>query len=64
MMLDTCSKMPRYMSKMFQFLFQACAAYCFITVPSLQSVLAQLHLYLISGQTALLNQCHSQGIFI
>ncbi|XP_052791278.1 VPS35 endosomal protein-sorting factor-like [Mya arenaria] len=40
---------------------RACAAYCFITVPSLQSVFSQMQLYLLSGQVALLNQCYSQG---
>ncbi|KAK6187960.1 hypothetical protein SNE40_005876 [Patella caerulea] len=40
---------------------RACAAYCFITIPSLQSVYSQLQLYLLSGQVALLNQCFSQG---
>ncbi|GFO28655.1 upf0505 protein c16orf62-like protein [Plakobranchus ocellatus] len=40
---------------------RACAAYSFITIPSLQSVFSQLQLYLISGQVALLNQCYSQA---
>ncbi|KAL3877496.1 hypothetical protein ACJMK2_035196 [Sinanodonta woodiana] len=40
---------------------RACAAYCFITIPSLQSVYSQLQLYLLSGQVALLNQCYSQA---
>ncbi|BFZ02646.1 hypothetical protein BsWGS_05685 [Bradybaena similaris] len=40
---------------------RACAAFCFITIPSLQSVFSQLQLYLLSGQVALLNQCYSQG---
>ncbi|KAL8591014.1 hypothetical protein ACOMHN_021779 [Nucella lapillus] len=40
---------------------RACAAYSFITIPSLQSVYHQLLLYLVSGQVALLNQCYSQG---
>ncbi|XP_062589752.1 VPS35 endosomal protein-sorting factor-like [Saccostrea cucullata] len=40
---------------------RACAAYCFITIPSLQSPMAQLQLYLLSGQCALLNQCYSQA---
>ncbi|XP_052071007.1 VPS35 endosomal protein-sorting factor-like [Mytilus californianus] len=40
---------------------RACAAYCFITVPSLQSQTSQLQLYLLSGQVALLNQCFSQA---
>ncbi|XP_056017683.1 VPS35 endosomal protein-sorting factor-like [Ostrea edulis] len=40
---------------------RACAAYCFITIPSLQSPMSQLQLYLLSGQCALLNQCHSQA---
>ncbi|EEC15414.1 esophageal cancer associated protein, putative, partial [Ixodes scapularis] len=39
----------------------ACAAYCFITIPSLNSVLGRLELYLLSGQVALLNQCLSQA---
>ncbi|CAH1794199.1 unnamed protein product [Owenia fusiformis] len=40
---------------------RACAAYCFITIPSLHGVFARLNLYLLSGQTAILNQCLSQG---
>ncbi|KAK3583633.1 hypothetical protein CHS0354_039460 [Potamilus streckersoni] len=40
---------------------RACAAYCFITIPSLQSVYSQLQLYLLSGQVALLNHCYSQA---
>ncbi|KAL4240173.1 hypothetical protein ACF0H5_000967 [Mactra antiquata] len=40
---------------------RACSAYCFITIPSLQSVFSQLHLYLMSGQVALLNQSYSQA---
>ncbi|KAL5019246.1 hypothetical protein ScPMuIL_004968 [Solemya velum] len=40
---------------------RACAAYCFITIPSLQSVYCQLQLYLLCGQGALLNQCFSQA---
>ncbi|XP_064477807.1 VPS35 endosomal protein-sorting factor-like isoform X2 [Ornithodoros turicata] len=42
-------------------LVQACAAYCFITIPSLDSVLNRLELCLLSGQVALLNQCLSQA---
>ncbi|ELT89239.1 hypothetical protein CAPTEDRAFT_99699, partial [Capitella teleta] len=40
---------------------RACAAYCFITIPSLHSLFGRLHLYLISGRVALVNQCLSQG---
>ncbi len=40
---------------------QACAAYCFITIPSLNTIFSQLNLYLISGQVAMLNNCLSQG---
>jgi hypothetical protein len=50
------------MHRGFFFPEQACAAYGFITIPSLVSVLSQLHLYLVSGQVALLNQCFSQGM--
>ncbi|XP_041062285.1 VPS35 endosomal protein-sorting factor-like isoform X2 [Carcharodon carcharias] len=40
---------------------RACAAYCFITIPSLTSIFARLNLYLHSGQIALANQCLSQA---
>ncbi|XP_059054311.1 VPS35 endosomal protein-sorting factor-like isoform X2 [Achroia grisella] len=40
---------------------RACAAYCFITVPSLHCALTKLHLYLLSGQVALLNNCIGQA---
>lgn len=42
-------------------LLQACAAYSFITIPSLSSIFSRLSLYLLSGQVALANQCLSQG---
>lgn len=40
---------------------QACAAYSFITIPSLSSIFNRLGLYLLSSQVALANQCLSQG---
>ncbi|XP_076242977.1 VPS35 endosomal protein-sorting factor-like [Calliopsis andreniformis] len=40
---------------------RACAAFCFITIPSLSLVHTRLQLYLLSGQVALLNQCLSQA---
>nr|XP_045583302.1 VPS35 endosomal protein-sorting factor-like isoform X1 [Procambarus clarkii] len=40
---------------------RACAAYCFITVPSLASSVMRLKLYLLSGTVALLNNCLGQG---
>ncbi|XP_029646027.1 VPS35 endosomal protein sorting factor-like [Octopus sinensis] len=40
---------------------KACAAYCFITIPSLRFTYSQLSLYLVSGQVALLNQCLGQA---
>ncbi|KAL6094475.1 vps35l [Pungitius sinensis] len=40
---------------------RACAAYSFITIPSLSSILSRLGLYLLSGQVALANQCLSQA---
>uniref|UniRef100_A0A672K1H5 VPS35 endosomal protein-sorting factor-like n=1 Tax=Sinocyclocheilus grahami TaxID=75366 RepID=A0A672K1H5_SINGR len=39
----------------------ACAAYSFITIPSLTSIFSRLNLYLLSGQVALANQCLSQA---
>ncbi|XP_043945688.1 VPS35 endosomal protein-sorting factor-like [Protopterus annectens] len=40
---------------------RACAAYCFITIPSLTNIFSRLNLYLLSGQVALSNQCLSQA---
>ncbi|XP_065352764.1 VPS35 endosomal protein-sorting factor-like [Cloeon dipterum] len=40
---------------------RACAAYCFISVPSISSVIFRLQLYLLSGQVALSNQCLGQA---
>ncbi|KAL3286689.1 hypothetical protein HHI36_001184 [Cryptolaemus montrouzieri] len=40
---------------------RACAAYCFITIPSISSSKARLELYLLSGQVALYNQCLVQA---
>ncbi|KAF7988840.1 hypothetical protein HCN44_007150 [Aphidius gifuensis] len=40
---------------------RACAAYSFITIPSLKNVQIRLQLYLLSGQIALLNQCYGQA---
>ncbi|KAJ0180533.1 hypothetical protein K1T71_003937 [Dendrolimus kikuchii] len=44
-----------------KWLQRACVAYCFITVPSLRCTLAKAHLYLLSGQVALLNNCIGQA---
>ena len=40
---------------------RACAAYCFITIPSLENILSRLSLYLISGRVAIANGALSQG---
>jgi len=40
---------------------RACAAYSFITIPSLTSLFSRFELYLTSGQVALLNQCLGQA---
>lgn len=53
-MATNASLTPRSLS-------QACAAYSFITIPSLTSIFSRLNLYLLSGQVALANQCLSQG---
>ena len=41
---------------------QACAAYCFITIPSLTNILDRLNLYLLSGRVAVANGALTQGI--
>ena len=40
---------------------QACVAFCFITIPSIDDVFLRLKLYLLSGQVAMANQALSQG---
>ncbi|XP_014223082.1 UPF0505 protein C16orf62 homolog [Trichogramma pretiosum] len=40
---------------------QACAAFCYITIPSVTSIYTKLKLYLLSGQVAILNQCYGQA---
>lgn len=40
---------------------KACAAYCYITIPSIASVSTRMDLYLLSGQVALHNQCLGQA---
>lgn len=40
---------------------KACAAYCYITIPSIASVSNRMDLYLLSGQVALQNQCLGQA---
>uniref|UniRef100_A0A182NQY8 Uncharacterized protein n=1 Tax=Anopheles dirus TaxID=7168 RepID=A0A182NQY8_9DIPT len=44
---------------------KACAAYCFITIPSIIDVRMRMELYLQSGQVALLNVClqHADSCF-
>ena len=42
-------------------LHQACAAYAFITIPSIVGIFHRLQLYLASGQVAVLNQALTQG---
>ncbi|XP_047021695.1 VPS35 endosomal protein-sorting factor-like isoform X1 [Helicoverpa zea] len=44
-----------------KWLQRACAAYCFVTVPSLHCTLTKTQLYLLSGQVALLNNCIGQA---
>ncbi|XP_050296954.1 VPS35 endosomal protein-sorting factor-like isoform X1 [Anthonomus grandis grandis] len=40
---------------------RACSAYCFITIPSIESPKVRLKLYLLSGQVALYNHCLGQA---
>lgn len=40
---------------------KGCAAYSFITIPSIVSVMTRMDLYLLSGQVALTNVCLGQG---
>ncbi|XP_050438834.1 VPS35 endosomal protein-sorting factor-like [Adelges cooleyi] len=40
---------------------RACSAYCYITIPSITSPLVKLQLYLVTGQTSLLNGCLGQA---
>lgn len=40
---------------------KACAAYSYITIPSIVSVMTRMDLYLLAGQVALTNVCLGQG---
>jgi hypothetical protein len=40
---------------------QACIAYCFVTIPSVDAILSRLNLSLISGRVAIANGALSQG---
>ncbi|XP_026817702.1 UPF0505 protein C16orf62 homolog isoform X1 [Rhopalosiphum maidis] len=40
---------------------RACSAYCYITIPSITSSLVKLQLYILTGQTSLLNGCLGQA---
>lgn len=40
---------------------KACAAYCFITIPTIISTIHRMDLYLLSGHVALLNLCLGQA---
>lgn len=40
---------------------RACAAFTYITIPSLSSIFSRLNLYLVSGEVALANLCLSQA---
>ncbi|XP_076067854.1 VPS35 endosomal protein-sorting factor-like isoform X2 [Oratosquilla oratoria] len=40
---------------------RACAAYCYITIPSLGTPSKRMQLYLLAGQVAYVNQCLGQG---
>lgn len=50
-----------YFDFSFPCLSQACVAYCFITIPSIEDIFMRLKLYLLSGQVAMANQAFSQG---
>ncbi len=40
---------------------RACAAFCFITIPSFESKLTAMNLYLLCGSVAIANGALSQG---
>lgn len=40
---------------------KSCAAFCFITIPSIASVRTRMDLYLVSAQVALMNLCFGQA---
>lgn len=49
------------MSRKIHAFTKACAAYCYITIPSIVAVSARMDLYLLSGQVALQNCCLGQA---
>lgn len=59
--MDTRRIVKGQHSRKIEAFVKACAAYCFITIPSIVSVMTRLDLYLLAGQIALVNLCLGQG---
>ena len=55
---NNCNNNKNNVNKYF---FKVCSAYCFITIPSIISIITRLELYLLTGQVALSNLCLGQG---
>ncbi|XP_071508661.1 VPS35 endosomal protein-sorting factor-like [Diadema antillarum] len=58
---ETCAVMKGNHSRKTSAFVRACAAYAFITIPSIVGIFHRLNLYLASGQVAVLNQALTQG---
>ncbi|XP_041474018.1 VPS35 endosomal protein-sorting factor-like isoform X1 [Lytechinus variegatus] len=58
---ETCAVMKGNHSRKTSAFVRACAAYSFITIPSIVGIFHRLNLYLASGQVAVLNQALTQA---
>lgn len=61
--METGKKVRSHHTKKTASFVHACAAFSFITIPSIRSEKTRLQLYLVTAQTALFNQCLGQGTF-
>ncbi|BES95118.1 Esophageal cancer associated protein [Nesidiocoris tenuis] len=59
--METCKKIKGQHTKKTSSFVHACAAYSFITIPSIQSDTTKLMLYLATTQVALANKCLGQA---
>ncbi|XP_073982583.1 VPS35 endosomal protein-sorting factor-like isoform X2 [Rhodnius prolixus] len=59
--METGKKVRSHHTKKTASFVHACAAFSFITIPSIRSEKTRLQLYLVTAQTALFNQCLGQA---
>ena len=62
--VETGKKVKSHHTKRTAAFVHACAAFSYITIPSVSSEITRLRLYLVTAQIALYNQSLGQGILL